>query len=116
MVASGFVAGSRVAGSEDAISSTQLNSSHYYQRPDADYVEYDPKRTSLTGHIGEIALAKNGEWYGSAALKQVSPGLELNDMGFIGRTDYRAFLDAVRISELPGRKTFPPVWLLRVQQ
>jgi len=89
-VVSGFLAESRVAGSKEAISATQLNSSHYYQRPDADYIEYDPNRTSLAGHIGEIAVAKNGAWYGSLALKEASPGLELNDMGFQGRTDYRA--------------------------
>src|SRR5688572_8419847 len=89
-ILSGFVAGSRVAGSEEAIAATQQNSSHYYQRPDADYLEFDAARTSLAGHIAEVALAKNGAWYGSVALKQVSPGLELNDMGFHGRVDYRA--------------------------
>jgi len=99
-VASGFLAGSRVTGSKNAISATQLNSSHYYQRPDADYIEYDPNRTSLDGHIAEIALAKNGAWYGSIAMKETSPGLELNDMGFEGRTDYRA------LSTLYGYQTF----------
>ena len=99
-VVSGYLAGSHVTGSKTAIASTQLNSSHYYQRPDADHVEFDPNRTSLDGHIGEVALAKNGAWYGSAALKEVSPGLELNDVGFIGRTDYRAF------STLYGYQTF----------
>ena len=99
-VASGFLAGSRVGGSAEAIAATQLNSSHYYQRPDADYLEFDPTRTSLDGHIGEIALAKNGAWYGSIAMKEVSPGLELNDMGFHGRTDYRA------LSTLYGYQTF----------
>ena len=99
-VASGFLAGSRVTGRTTAISATQLNSSHYYQRPDADYIEYDPNRTSLDGHIGEIALAKNGAWYGSIAVKEVSPGLELNDIGFQGRTDFRA------LSTLYGYQTF----------
>jgi hypothetical protein len=105
-ILSGFAAGSRVAGSASSISSTQLNSSHYYQRPDADYIEYDPNRTSLTGHIEEIALAKNGAWYGSAALKQVSPGLELNDMGFIGRTDYRALSTLYGYQDFQAGKYF----------
>ena len=89
-VTTGFIAGSHVSGSKEAISSTQQNSSHYYQRPDADYIEFDADRTSLDGHIGEIALQKNGALHGSLAYKEVSPGLELNDMGFQGRTDYRA--------------------------
>jgi hypothetical protein len=89
-VTSGFLGGSHVTGSKEAVASTQLNSSHYYQRPDADYLEFDPDRTSLDGHIGEIALQKNGALHGSLAYKEVSPGLELNDMGFQGRGDYRA--------------------------
>lgn len=89
-VTSGFLAGSHVAGSKEAIAATQQNSSHYYQRPDADYIEFDADRTSLDGYIGEIALQKNGPFHGSLAYKEVSPGLELNDMGFHGRVDYRA--------------------------
>jgi hypothetical protein len=100
LVLSGYAAGTRVGGSKEAIAATQLNSSHYFQRPDADHVEFDPNRTEITGHTEEIALAQNGAWYGSIALKQVSPGLELNDMGFIGRTDYRA------LSTLYGYQSF----------
>ena len=89
-VASGFIGGSHIAGSKEAIASTQLNSTHYYQRPDAGHIDFDPNRTSLNGHIGEIAIQKNGGLHGSLAYKEASPGLELNDMGFQGRTDYRA--------------------------
>jgi Domain of unknown function (DUF5916)/Carbohydrate family 9 binding domain-like len=90
-ITSGYLAGSHVAGSANAIASTQANSSRYYQRPDQTYLEFDPTRTSLDGHIGEIALAKTGTVFGSLAAKEVSPGLELNDMGFHSRVDYRAF-------------------------
>jgi hypothetical protein len=79
-IVSGFVAGSSVTGSRTAIGNTQLNSTHYYQRPDAQYLDYDPTKTTLAGHIGELAFAKTGPVYGSLAYKQVSPGLELNDM------------------------------------
>ena len=89
-IVSGFLAGSDVTGSRSAISSTQLNSTHYFQRPDAQYLHFDPARTNLTGHIGEIAFAKTGSVYGSLAYKEISPGLELNDMGFMGRADFRA--------------------------
>ncbi|RKY55596.1 MAG: hydrolase, partial [Candidatus Neomarinimicrobiota bacterium] len=40
--------GSYVQGSKDAISKTQQSSSHLFQRPDADWVNYDSTRTSLT--------------------------------------------------------------------
>jgi hypothetical protein len=89
-ILTGFLAGSDVTGSRNAISATQQNSTHYYQRPDAQYLHYDPARTNLTGHIGELAFAKTGTWYGSLAYKELSPGLELNDMGFMGRADFRA--------------------------
>ena len=105
-VTSGFVGFSRVGGSKEAISATQRNSSHYYQRPDADYIEYDAERTSLSGHIGEIALQKNGALHGSLAYKEVSPGLELNDMGFQGRTDYRALSVLTGYQHDKGGKTF----------
>jgi hypothetical protein len=89
-VTSGFLSASHVAGSKSAIASTQRNSTHYYQRPDADYIDFDADRTSLDGHMGEIAIQKNGGLHGSLAYKQVSPGFEINDMGFQGRADYRA--------------------------
>jgi hypothetical protein len=89
----GFLAGTRVEGDARAISSTQRTSGRYFQRPDADYLEYDPTRTSLGGHIGSLALARSGEGGPEFSLsyKESSPGFELNDAGFQGRTDYRAF-------------------------
>ena len=54
------------------------------------------------GHIAEIALQKNGALHGSLAFKQASPGLELNDMGFQGRTDY------------PAEKLYDNLWVIRL--
>ena len=80
--------GSYVQGSEEAISETQLSSSHLFQRPDADWVSYDSTRTSMAGHGGSVRLGKFGGQYRAAIKVQwKSPGLELNDIGFIGRTD-----------------------------
>jgi hypothetical protein len=103
---SGFLAGSHVTGSKDAIASTQANSSHYYQRPDADYIEFDPTRTSLDGHIGEIAVSRSGAVFGSLSYKEASPGLELNDMGFQGRTDYRAISTLIGYQDYKAGKIF----------
>lgn len=105
-IVSGFLAGSSVAGSRNAIASTQLNSTHYYQRPDAQYLRYDPAKTNLPGHIGEVAVAKTGSWLGSLAYKELSPGLELNDMGFIGRADYRAVSTDIGYQNSSAGRTF----------
>jgi hypothetical protein len=101
-IASGFIGGSLVQGSDRAIAATQRTSSHYFQRPDSALLNlsYDTTRTSLAGYIGEVALAKNGSTFGSVALKTSSPGLELNDLGLQGRTGYTA------ISTLVGKQSF----------
>jgi hypothetical protein len=87
---SGYYAASRVSGSADAILGAQRSSSRYYQRPDADYVSVDPERTSLSGSIGELSFAHGGSWDASVQLKQVSPGFEINDVGFQTRSDARS--------------------------
>jgi hypothetical protein len=101
-IASGFVGGSLVQGSQRAIAATQRTSTHYFNRPDSALLDlsYDTTRTSLAGYIGEVALAKNGSTFGSVALKTSSPGLELNDLGLQGRTGYTA------ISTLVGKQSF----------
>jgi hypothetical protein len=106
---SGYLAASHVAGDARALTATQRTSGRYYQRPDADYVELDPTRTSLGGHIAELALARSGArgLDFSVAYKESSPGLELNDAGFQGRTDYRA------LTTLIGRPINSPWWILR---
>ena len=101
-IVSGFVAGSLVRGSENAIAATQRVSNHYFQRPDAADLglRYDSTRTSLGGWIGEAALAKQGANFGSIAVKRSSPGLELNDLGFQSHTGYTA------ISTIVGHQDF----------
>ncbi|MGQ0538843.1 MAG: DUF5916 domain-containing protein [Gemmatimonadaceae bacterium] len=81
---SGYAAASRVDGSADAIARTQRSSVHYYQRPD-DAIEYDSTRTSLNGYTGQLALNKRGggPWRFFMGGWYRSPGLEINDIGFI---------------------------------
>jgi hypothetical protein len=87
---SGFLAGSRVQGSANAILNAQLSSARYFQRPEADYVAVDPSRTALGGHLGGVALAHSGRWDGSVAYQEISPGFEVNDLGFQGNADRRS--------------------------
>lgn len=87
----GFVAGSRVTGSPQALLRTQMSSARYFQRPDADHVELDPARTSLTGYSAAAAMGRTGgdHWLGSVLVQAKSPGWEVNDLGFDTRTDQR---------------------------
>lgn len=79
----GWLVGSSVHGAPDAIDRTQRSSARYYQRPDNDYVTYDPTRTSLTGIAGQMAFAKiAGTWRYSTGVDTRSPGFEVNDAGF----------------------------------
>jgi hypothetical protein len=80
-----------VDGSANAIAATQLSSARYYQRPDAGHVEYDPTRTSLTGWMSRAMLAKqNGKFRPNFQVQMLSPGFEVNDVGFQTRVDHIA--------------------------
>ena len=80
---------SRVQGTPEAILETQLSSTHYFQRPDADYLGVDPTRTSLAGTGGTFEFGKQGggHWMYTAGLTWRSPGLELNDIGYLRQAD-----------------------------
>ena len=84
----GFMA-SDVRGSEESILATQLSSAQYFQRPDRDEVLLDPTRTSLQGWGLYTRVAKeNGNWLWEVMENTRSPGYEVNDIGFLDRTDY----------------------------
>lgn len=103
---SGDVEGSRVAGSAAAITRTQRQSNHYFQRPDADHLDLDSAATSLTGYSMNVRLSKQGgeHWRGDLAAAATSPGYETNDLGFSYRTDRRDVQTGVRyVQNRPGR-------------
>ena len=81
---------STVSGSHEALIRTQESSARYFQRPDNNYTKLDSGRTSLSGHGGTIALGKfaNGHWRYAGFFYWKSPGLELNDIGFLSNTDW----------------------------
>ena len=81
--------GSYIQGDNTAITALQESSARYYQRPDADYLGYDTTRTSLSGFGGKIKIGKGskGFWRYSAGLTFLSPGLELNDIGYMRSAD-----------------------------
>ena len=74
---------SQVSGSTEALVRTQQTSARYYQRPDASYTEVDSAATSLTGYAAYARLQKQaGLWRFGAVASAVSPGHEINDLGF----------------------------------
>jgi hypothetical protein len=80
---------SHVAGSETAIELAQRSSARYYQRPDNDYVTFDPTRTSLNGFAAQFTVGKHaGERVRYATgFDTRSPGFEVNDAGYQREAD-----------------------------
>lgn len=77
-----------VTGDTLALQATQLASSRYYQRPDAPYLRFDPRRTSLSGTSADLSLTKEGgntNW--ALGFSTTTPGFEVNDLGFQTRVD-----------------------------
>ena len=81
---------SRVTGSRAAIAATQRSSTHYFQRPDG-ALQFDSTRTALIGHAEQVRFGK----FGGPVLRfetsyqRVSPGYEVNDLGFLNRADWQ---------------------------
>ncbi|MDX1547631.1 MAG: DUF5916 domain-containing protein, partial [Rhodothermales bacterium] len=87
-VLTGWAGLSNVNGTKDRITSLQRSSLHYFQRPDADHVDLDSSATSLTGMGGRLMLNKQrGRFYTNAAVGFFSPSFDLNDAGFLWRSD-----------------------------
>jgi hypothetical protein len=79
---------SYLEGTELAMVRAQTSSARYFQRP-GNSIALDSSRTSLLGNGGRLQFSKtgNGHWsYGGAYLWK-TPGLELNDMGYLREAD-----------------------------
>ncbi|MEI6048187.1 MAG: DUF5916 domain-containing protein [Bacteroidota bacterium] len=81
--------GSYVDGTKEAITALQESSARYFQRPGADYLEYDTTSTSLSGFGGKFKIGKGskGFWRYSTGVTWLSPGIELNDLGYMNSAD-----------------------------
>lgn len=80
---------SNVGGSEEAISETQQSSARYYQRPDATHLDFDSTLTRLSGLGGKLEFGRiGGNWNFLFMNVFKSPGLELNDMGYMRQADH----------------------------
>ena len=85
---SGWVAASNVQGTRERMINLQQSSTHYFQRPDRNYVSLDSSATSLSGYAGRFVFNKQkGNMLLNAALGFISPGFESGDLGYLSRTD-----------------------------
>jgi len=84
------LAGSHVRGSAAALDRTQRASQRYYQRPDAEHLDYDPTRTSLSGAqlLWSAGKTAGGRWRFTIGGDGRTPGFEVNDLGFQRLADY----------------------------
>jgi Domain of unknown function (DUF5916) len=79
----------RVSGEAGAIDRLQRTSARYLQRPDADYLVYDPTRTEMTGGKGGAVFERrNGRrWLWQATTVIETPEFEPGDIGRITTAD-----------------------------
>ncbi len=80
---------SHIAGSRQALLELQTSSARYFQRPDAEYVTLDSSRTHLSGYGVRVEIGKGGRghWRYDFTSMIESPGLELNDIGYMRSAD-----------------------------
>ncbi len=107
---SGVLAQSWVGGTASVIDGLQRAPQRYFQRPDADHLGVDGGATSLSGTYGEVSVAKTGgKLIGSLTANAVTPGFDVNDLGFQFRSDVYSHSGIVIYNENdPG-----PDWLRR---
>ena len=107
-VVSGWWGTSRVSGSPEVIADLQQGFPHYYQRPDADHVEFDPTATSLTGWAGRVSINKEkGNFLFNSGIGAISPGFDSRDMGFQWNADI------INAHIMAGYRSYKPGKVLR---
>ena len=84
------VTASRIDGSRAAVQLTETDPAHYYQRPDGK-LEVDTARTALAGDTETLHFAKYGGGIVQfeTSYQRISPGYEINDLGFLNRADWQ---------------------------
>ncbi|MCH7874542.1 MAG: carbohydrate binding family 9 domain-containing protein [Gemmatimonadetes bacterium] len=80
----GFAAGTLVRGVPEALIGIQQASNHYFQRPDATRFSVDTTANSLSGINWRVQFERRSaqHWTGAVWLAEVTPGFEVNDVGF----------------------------------
>ena len=104
----GLITGSYISGDPVVIEGIQRSSARYYQRPDASHLELDPERTDLTGIYSDLMFStQTREWFTQFRANHISPGFEVNDMGFQSAADRRV------LSGIISRQQQSPMGIFR---
>jgi len=104
----GALLGSHIEGETNAIRRAQRAPGRYFQRSDAGHLKYDAARRVLDGFSGGLSFGKvSGAWLWRARTRAVSPGFEVNDLGF------QRGADAISQSFFIGRYGYGPGRVLR---
>ncbi len=86
----GWLGFSHIQGDTGAINRVQRSGVHFFQRPDADYIDFDTTRTALTGSVANLEFGKtSGSWLYTLGYGWESPGYDPNDAGRLGNADGR---------------------------
>ncbi|HYT64377.1 MAG TPA: DUF5916 domain-containing protein [Gemmatimonadales bacterium] len=102
----GWAGFSQIRGDSLAIDRVQRSAVHYFQRPDADYISYDPSRTTFTGSTAVLWFRKTkGNWLYDLQYGWESPAYDPNDAGRLGNADGRT-----AFAGLIYRQTKPRAW------
>mgnify|MGYP001032058566 CR=1 FL=1 len=94
---------SQLNGSDAAISVLQRNAVHYYQRVSSQsYLGVKNDRGSLGGTGGYVTIGRKGnaKWFFSETFSWLSPGFDLNDVGYLPQADQLS-----NVTEIGFRKT-----------
>lgn len=77
--------GSNINGDKESVTRLQTSSARYFQRPDINKINFDTTKTSLNGLGASFKIGKwsKGHWRYNEELVYKSPGLELNDLGYM---------------------------------
>src|SRR5205823_5660513 len=88
--ASGSLLASDLSGDPAAITALERAPERLLQRPGQHSLPFDSTRTHLRGLIATAAVDKlgGGPWRWSALARASSPGVDLNDVGFMQSTDW----------------------------
>jgi hypothetical protein len=79
---------SAIQGTPGAITLLQTSARHLYQRVDADHLSVDTLATSINGWGGQLKGGKqSGQFRASGTFSWRSPGVDLNDVGYLRDAD-----------------------------
>lgn len=100
---------SSLNGNREAITRIQLSPVHYYQRTSATgYLGVDENRTSLNGTGGYVKVGRKGnaKWSFSEEFNWMSPGFDLNDIGYLKQADALSNKTTVEFKQTEVWKAF----------